>query len=335
MSTSPTIRDIAEKLGLGKSTVQRALAGQGNISAATRERVTKVAKEIGYHPDPLFSSLARQRTRQRRDRLDIAYIHASDAKAGTVSINEVSEAAESLGYRAHKIIPAELDSGPRLMDVLYHRGYVGVIIGPVRASLHATILNNRHLPMVCCGRIEQLPLHTVQPDITDSLRGTWAKVAAAGYRRIGAAICMHSPRVEDDIDRLGSSLACMQDLPASRRIPPLTTGLKDDAALISWFKQHRPDAVIGFTTGQYYVLKDAGIDMESVGFAALHVTHPDEQFCGMEEANGKVANEAVHMLDQLIRRRDVGIPAEPLHLLIPSRWNAGVTLPGPGKTAKI
>ncbi len=295
----------------------------------------QVAKEIGYHPDPLFSSLASQRTRQRRDRLDIAYIHADDAKAGTLSIEEVSEAAESLGYRAQAIIPAELDSGPRLMDVLYHRGYVGVIIGPVRTSLHAVILNNRHLPMVCCGRIEQLPLHTVQPDITDSLRGTWAKVSAAGYRRIGAAICMHKPRVEDDLDRLGAALACLQDIPASRRIPPLTSALREDDALIAWFKKHRPDAIIGFSVRQYYVLRDAGIDMDSIGFASLHIGGGDRRFTGMEEANGKVASEAVHMLNQFIRRRDVGIPAEPLHLLIPGRWNEGLTLPGPGKTAKV
>lgn len=335
MSSSPTIRDIAEKLGIGKSTVQRALTGQGNISAATRERVIQIAKEIGYHPDPLFSSLASQRTRQRRDRLDIAYIHAADAHAGTPAINEVSEAAESLGYRAHEIIPAELDSGNRLMDVLYHRGFVGAIIGPVRTSLHATILNNRHLPMVCCGRIEQLPLHTVQPDITDSFRDVWAKVTAAGYRRIGAAICMHKPRVEDDLDRLGAALVCLQDLPASRRIPPLTSALMEDDALIDWFKKHRPDAIVGFSVRQYYVLKDAGIDVENIGFASLHVTEPDAHFCGIEEAAGKVANEAVHMLNQFIRRRDVGIPSEPLHLLIPGRWNNGVTLPGPGKTARI
>lgn len=328
MSSSPTIRDIADRLGLGKSTVQRALAGQGNISASTRERVLKVAKEIGYHPDPLFSSLARQRTRNRRERLDIAYIHASDVRAGNIPFKEVTEAAESLGYRAHKIIPSEFDSGPRLMDVLYHRGYVGALIGPVRSSLHATILNNRHLPVVCCGRIHRLPLHTVQPDITDGVRTTWTKVVAAGYRRIGAAICMHTPPVEDDLDRLGATLACQQDSRPADRIPPLTTPLRDTDALVAWAKKYRPDAIIGFSVGQYYNLKDGGVDIDRLGFASLHITTgPDERFAGMDESNPKVAHEAVHMLDQLIRRRSVGTPDEPLHLLIPGRWNEGETLP--------
>lgn len=327
MSSSPTIRDIAVKLGLGKSTVQRALTGQGNISVAARDLVLATAKEIGYHPDPLFSSLARQRTRRRRDPLDIAYFHSPGAGAGIVSFPDVAKASESLGYRAHRITPAELDAGPRLMDVLYHRGHVGVIIGPVRASLHATILNNRKLPLVCCGRIDQLPLHTVQPDITDCVRATWKKVAAAGYRRIGPAICMHAPAIEDDLDRLGATLSCQRKLRPRDRIPPLETAHHDNASLLAWFHRYKPDAVIGFSVGQYYALQHAGVNMDHVGFASLHATNTaDIDICGMGEANEQVARESVHMLDQLIRRRAVGIPEEPLHLLIPGRWHEGSTL---------
>ena len=328
MSASPTIRDIAVKLGVSKSTVQRALTGQGSISAQTRQSVLESAKQLGYHPDPLFSSLARQRTRQRRTPLDIAYVHASDVRAGIIPFERVAEEAKALGYRARKIDPAELGSGSRLMDVLYHRGYVGVIIGPIRASMHAVILNNTHLPVVCCGRIDQLPLHTVQPDITDSVRVTWKKMIEAGWRRIGPAICMHPPPVEDDLDRLGAVLSCQQDLPARHRLPPLKSTLRDQASLLAWFHRHKPDAVLGFSVAQYYMLKDSGVDMSRVGFASLHVSHvTDPHICGMDEANHKVVEESVHMLDHLIRRRSVGTPDEPLHLLIPGRWRDGQTLP--------
>ncbi len=334
VTPSPTIRDLADKLGLGKSTVQRALTGEGNTSKATCERVLSLAKEIGYHPDPLFSSLAKQRTRNRRDLLDIAYIHSANTKAGTYNVEAVTAAAASLGYRAHKIDPSSLGAGQRLMDVLYHRGHVGVILGPVRTPLHATILNNRHLPIVCCGRIDQLSLHTVRPDITESVQSIWRKVTAAGYRRIGAAICMHDPAVADDFDRLGTTLASQADIPESDRIPPLLSTLRDNAALLKWFNQHKPDAVIGFSVYQYYVLKDSGVDMSRLGFASLHVLPvADGKISGMHETNKSVAHESVHMLDQLIRRRSVGIPAEPLHLLIPSHWNEGTTLL-PRKTQK-
>ena len=53
-STPITIADIAETLGLSKSTVSRVLSGTGRIGAETRKRVLEYAKELGlcYNPGP-------------------------------------------------------------------------------------------------------------------------------------------------------------------------------------------------------------------------------------------------------------------------------------------
>lgn len=45
-----TINDLAERLGMSKSTVSRALNGYPDISEATRLRVSSMAKKIGYQP---------------------------------------------------------------------------------------------------------------------------------------------------------------------------------------------------------------------------------------------------------------------------------------------
>lgn len=47
-----TLADVAKAVGLGKATVSRALAVQDHpdVSASTRERVRKVAKDLGYRP---------------------------------------------------------------------------------------------------------------------------------------------------------------------------------------------------------------------------------------------------------------------------------------------
>src|SRR5687768_15026469 len=55
----PTIHDVAEAVGLHKSTVSLALSGKGNVSAATRARVRRVAGELGYQPNPVAQHLAR------------------------------------------------------------------------------------------------------------------------------------------------------------------------------------------------------------------------------------------------------------------------------------
>ncbi len=54
----PTIHDVAAALGLHKSSVSLAFSGKGNLSAATRERILSVAKELGYEPNPLAQRLA-------------------------------------------------------------------------------------------------------------------------------------------------------------------------------------------------------------------------------------------------------------------------------------
>ena len=59
MKKPPTLQDVAEALGLHKSTVSLALSGKGNVSAATRARVRSAARDLGYHPNPLAQQLAR------------------------------------------------------------------------------------------------------------------------------------------------------------------------------------------------------------------------------------------------------------------------------------
>lgn len=47
-STQVTIKDLAEELGISKTTVSDALSGNGRVASATRERVQALASERGY-----------------------------------------------------------------------------------------------------------------------------------------------------------------------------------------------------------------------------------------------------------------------------------------------
>jgi len=51
MNTQPTINDIAAVLGVSRTTVSKAFAGQGRIAEGTRQRVLEVAQEMGYSPN--------------------------------------------------------------------------------------------------------------------------------------------------------------------------------------------------------------------------------------------------------------------------------------------
>ena len=62
MKRAATIDDIAQKTGVSKSTVSRALSGSTRISAATRRRIVSAAGKLNYEPNYLARSLSRSRT---------------------------------------------------------------------------------------------------------------------------------------------------------------------------------------------------------------------------------------------------------------------------------
>lgn len=58
MTKPTTLRDLAARLGMHKSTVSLALSGKGTIAPETRRKVLETAREIGYEPNPLAQRLA-------------------------------------------------------------------------------------------------------------------------------------------------------------------------------------------------------------------------------------------------------------------------------------
>ena len=61
MSKYITIKDIANELGISKSTVSRALSGDAsNVKAETMKLITETARRMGYQRNELAVSLRRQ-----------------------------------------------------------------------------------------------------------------------------------------------------------------------------------------------------------------------------------------------------------------------------------
>jgi LacI family transcriptional regulator/LacI family repressor for deo operon, udp, cdd, tsx, nupC, and nupG len=57
-----TIMDIANQLGISKSTVSRALRGHTDIHAGTRKMILDLAQQLEYQPNPLANALLKSRT---------------------------------------------------------------------------------------------------------------------------------------------------------------------------------------------------------------------------------------------------------------------------------
>src|SRR6266702_3566281 len=54
----PTIADIAQRAGVTKAAVSFALNDQPGVSAATRERILAIARELGFQPSSAARALA-------------------------------------------------------------------------------------------------------------------------------------------------------------------------------------------------------------------------------------------------------------------------------------
>jgi DNA-binding LacI/PurR family transcriptional regulator len=57
-----TIRDVAKSAGVSITTVSRALNGYGDVNEKTRQRIVRIAKELGYHPNAAARNLRGKRT---------------------------------------------------------------------------------------------------------------------------------------------------------------------------------------------------------------------------------------------------------------------------------
>lgn len=57
-----TLDDIAERVGMSRTTVSRALGGHSDVSDRTRQRIEKAARELGYRPHTVARRLATGRS---------------------------------------------------------------------------------------------------------------------------------------------------------------------------------------------------------------------------------------------------------------------------------
>src|SRR3954468_13083794 len=58
-----TIKEVAERAGVSRSTTSRALAGNGYVADAVRQRVRRAAEELGYVVDATARSLKQRSSR--------------------------------------------------------------------------------------------------------------------------------------------------------------------------------------------------------------------------------------------------------------------------------
>ena len=183
-----TINQIAELAQVSKGTVSKVLNGHKGISAATRERILKLIKQLDYHPDASARALALQKTGVLGFLIPHEAATSLTGHYWTIVLSGISQMAAQSGYSLMVLTtPREGDIQGPLNQILKGNTVDGLIIGSElldKESLSDLVLHK--LPFVLLGQNPDFQHYCV--DI-DSVQGTIEMVnhmAEQGYRKIGA-----------------------------------------------------------------------------------------------------------------------------------------------------
>jgi LacI family transcriptional regulator len=191
-SGRPTLRTIAEMTGLAITTISRALNNAPELSAETRERVQKIAAEIGYVPDRTALRLKTGRTHVISLILDP---HSEILNFSSSLVEGITEALRGTPY--HLVVTPTASSASPLDPVQYvlrNRMADGVIFSRTEpADARVSLLLENDFPFVTHGRTESVGTHPyVDYDNFTFAYEAVRRLAAKGRRHV--SMIAPSPR---------------------------------------------------------------------------------------------------------------------------------------------
>lgn len=335
---SPSIRSLAAKAGVSRTTVSLALRNDRRLTAGTRQRIQALARELGYRPDPTFARLlahVRARTAVKQTE-SVAWLTAFPSRDGWRNESYVfreyfkgaSERAHQLGYRLDEIWAKEPGmSGRRVSAILRARNIRGLLIAPVPASRGHLSLDWRHFAVAALGYSMWKPeFHRVVANYYQCGMLALREMKRRGYRRIGFAMPDY---VDERINHqyLAPFLIYQQTIRASDRIRSLVTRNWEEETFLGWLKKNRPDVVLstGHLPGRW--IRNSGLRVpEEIGFVHIQSESRAKQSAGVYQNPETVGAAAVDLLVGQLHRNEMGIPVRPTILMVSGDWVEGATV---------
>jgi LacI family transcriptional regulator len=323
-------------------TVSRVLRNFPRVAADTRRRVLQAAKKLGYSPDPHMTRLmARVRSYRRRAaeaviavvRDDIPGDELLDHAYQYVALHDIGARAERHGYRAEEfLLDRNRMSAARLAQILETRGIEGLIISPQSSHSIGMELDYSRFAAVTLGYgLPQPALHRVSTNMTRGILQATAELTTRGYRRIGLAVTQWVD-ARSDHTYSGAMLTYQQQIAVRDRVPLLLfpeNNLAHEFDIFrTWFKRHRPDAIISFDSYvPDWLTKKLRVNFPGqVGVVVHDWVERHRNFAGIHHHRSHVAAAAVDMLATQLMQNEHGVPDIPRQILIPPMWVDGPSI---------
>lgn len=320
------MNDIALRAGVHQTTVSRALRNDPHLPVGTRERIQRIAGEMGYRPNPLVSALVAFR-RLRKPPVAVSSLGfiVRDVPMRTACRRYLEGARSSAMQLGYKVEVFRLTDGPgneaRLGRVLHTRGIQGLILGPLPEPSGGFSLKWEHFSTVALEHTFSRPLFDrVVHDNYGGMRLLMERCRVRGIRRVG--LVLSKTGHERTQRSIAAAFLVEQQLDDHfTAIPPLLLDTWEPAAFARWNALHQPEVIIGSNDilGQveaWHRWMPAGDRPQLLNVNVCGET----PLPGIEQAAEDVGAVATRLLVDKVQRNARGVPAQPQTVLIPGRW---------------
>ncbi len=158
-----TIDQVAEALGVSKTTVSRAISGKGRIGAATRQRVLDYIEKCDYKPNIIARGLAQSKTFNICVVMPEDY-HLSDLSFFQRALVGIQQFAGEMDYDILLCIGKE-EECTGLARILTNRKVDGVILlRTYRKDRQIELLQGEGIPFVAVGDTDYKGVYQVDHD---------------------------------------------------------------------------------------------------------------------------------------------------------------------------
>lgn len=341
----PTIKDIARAAGMHFTTVSLALRGKSRIAVATRERVARIAGELGYNHDPVAMALTSLRSgaRAEEDRPSIVFISNNLTAESFADLAHMQELlagarrqAERYGFRFELLLAGGANlNGEALDRHLAELRCEGIVLGALHPGLPEVVVDwSRYALAKIDSRHLALAAPFVSNDQMQVVRLAFQRTRALGYRRIGLMVGRFDEEVTDRQFSAGWLIE-QEAVPAVERIPilhyPFPSTREERSVLVrEWVRRFAVDAVLcnlGAADAEYLAAAILGSDTGPVGYAMLALVEATAGLAGVVQDCGLVGTKAVEMVAAGLRSGRRGESAYPSETYVPARWCDGASLP--------
>lgn len=178
-----TIDDIAQELGVSKTTVSRAISGKGRIGERTRRKVLDYVEEHHYSPNVIAKGLAQQKT------YNLGVVIPGDSNIAELPFFQecmlgISRTASAAGYDVLISMVTESDI-TQLERAVINRKVDGVILTRTLVNdVPMKYLKNKEVPFVAIGSTDDDEVVQIDNDHRSACRDLTFGLLEKGINKI-------------------------------------------------------------------------------------------------------------------------------------------------------